>query len=295
MRHMPSPLTPEVRAAHARDCAEIAALLARHDSPNLRALHWYDLPLEEAVSARGQQRVEEWNRSERREDEIAGNYDLVNLYWAPASGDGQEQSGAAVWNCKALDGRPWFDGRSAVRDALEEHAAEIAAEYRDVADRIGTHPDNASLVDRGRWTGMFLYGAKGLRNDELCARCPTTARVVESLPLCRNFGFAMFSGLDPHTHVEPHCGSSNLRLRHHLGVDVPEPAASRLRVGREWRSWEPGKSFAFDDSFEHEVVHEGELPRVVLVVDMWYPGLTAADVAVLSRPVFARFGKVSRA
>jgi hypothetical protein len=43
---------------------------------------------------------------------------------------------------------------------------------------------------------------------------------------------------------------------------------------------------AFDDSFEHEVVHMGERPRVVLVVDLWHPALTPEDVAVLGDPVF---------
>jgi len=288
-------LTPEVLAAHARDCAHVAALLARHDGPNLRALHWYDLPIHEAVSPVGQARIVEWNRAQRQEDEIAGNYDLVNLYYAPAPGDGLEASGATVWRCESLDSRPWFDGDSPTRRALEAAAEDVIAEFSAVAARIGTHPDNGSLVDRGRWTGMFLYGAKGIRNEELCALCPRTARLVESFALCRNFGFAMFSGMEPHTHVAPHCGSSNLRLRHHLGVDVPEPAASRLRVGTEWRSWERGKTLAFDDSFEHEVVHEGERTRVVLVVDVWHPGLTRADVAVLSDPVFGRFGKIARA
>src|SRR5262245_16566567 len=290
----PGSLAP-LLAAHARDCDLLTALLAENDSPNLRSLFWYDLPVGVAASPRGQQKVAEWNLHERQEDEIAGNYDLVSLYYAPAPGDGLERSGATVWRCEALDSRPWFDGNSPVRRALEDNAEAVIAEYDSIAGRILTHPDNASLVDRGRWTGMFLYGAKGVRNDELCALCPKTTRLVESLPLCKNFGFAMFSGMEPHTHVTPHCGSSNLRLRHHLGIDVPEPAAGRLRVGREWQHWERARSFAFDDSFEHEVVHEGDQARVVMVVDVWHPGLSGQDVAVLSHPVFSRFGKVSRA
>lgn len=280
---------------HAQDCALVLALLGEHPSRRLSSLHWYDLPLLEAVSPAGQARVARWNREQRQQDEIAGNYDIVNLYYAPPSGDGLARSGATVWRCEALDSRPWFDGDSPVRRQLEENAEAIIAEYLAAADQLGTHPDNVSLVDRGRWTGMFLYGAKGLRNEALCARCPTTARVLESLPLCRNFGFAMFSGMEPHTHVAAHCGSSNLRLRHHLGLDVPEPGAGRLRVGDEWRHWARARTLAFDDSFEHEVVHEGDQARVVLVVDVWHPDLTPTDVQVLSHPVFARFGKAARA
>ena len=30
------------------------------------------------------------------------------------------------------------------------------------------------------------------------------------------------------------------------------PTGCRLRVGREWRTWQPGKCLVFDDSYEHE-------------------------------------------
>lgn len=40
------------------------------------------------------------------------------------------------------------------------------------------------------------------------------------------------------------------------------------------RSWQEGKFLIFDDSFEHEVWHEGEGLRLVLIVDFWHPDLT---------------------
>ena len=36
----------------------------------------------------------------------------------------------------------------------------------------------------------------------------------------------------------------------HNGPQVP--TGCRLRVGREWRTWQPGKCLVFDDSYEHE-------------------------------------------
>ena len=39
-----------------------------------------------------------------------------------------------------------------------------------------------------------------------------------------------------------------------------------------------------------EVVHDGDLARVVLSVDVWHPDLSDDDIAVLSHPVFHRFG-----
>jgi hypothetical protein len=282
---------------HLRNCASVRRLLRQHDSHNLQNLYWYDMRLVDAVRWRGIARVLWWNLTGRKQDEIAGNYGQKNLYWAPPPVSAEESrrlSNATVWRCATLDSRPWHDGPNPVRRALEAHAEEIQAEFRVIAERIATHPDNTSLTDRGRWTGLFLYGAGGVRNEELAQSFPRTMSVLESLPLCRNFGFAMFSGMDPHTHVAAHSGSSNLRLRHHLGLTVPEPGKSRLRVGEEWREWRQGETFAFDDSFEHEVLHEGDLARVVLVVDVWHPGLGPNDIAVLENPVFQRFGKVSK-
>lgn len=41
-----------------------------------------------------------------------------------------------------------------------------------------------------------------------------------------------------------------------------------------FRTWKEGKLFVFDDSFEHEVWHNGTTTRLVLIVDVWHPELT---------------------
>ena len=119
---------------------------------------------------------------------------------------------------------------------------------------------------------------------------PETTKLVEQLPLCANFGFVMFSGLEPRSHIAPHCGSSNLRQRVHLGVEVPEPDAARIRVGEDWRHWSQSKTVAFDDSFEHEVVHDGEQERIVLSVDLWHPALSEVEIRVLGDRALKSFG-----
>ena len=83
---------------------------------------------------------------------------------------------------------------------------------------------------------------------------------------------------------------SNLRLRNHLSIDIPEPKAAKIRVGNEWRYWDQGKSMAFDDSYEHEVMHKGNRLRVILSVDIWHPSLTKKEIKILSHPVFKNFG-----
>jgi hypothetical protein len=278
---------------HVRQCRSVRRLLREYDSPNLRELYWYDLRLSDAVSWRGILRVLLWNLRPRERDEIAGNYDLVNLYHAPPAGDGLRAPAPTVWHCRSLVSPPFHDEDSPTRRALEGSASLIVDEYRKLAGHLGLHPDNASLTTDGRWTGLFLHGARGVRNEDACRRCPETARVVEALPLCRSFGFVMFSGLEPGSHVAAHTGSSNLRLRHHLGVEVPEPDAAFIRVGTEQRGWRQGRVIAFDDAYAHEVHHRGQRLRVVLSVDVWHPGLSARDVECLSHPVFQGFGRAA--
>lgn len=43
------------------------------------------------------------------------------------------------------------------------------------------------------------------------------------------------------------------------------------------RSWKEGKVLIFDDSFEHEVWHNGTNVRLVLIVDVWHPDLTEEE------------------
>ena len=76
----------------------------------------------------------------------------------------------------------------------------------------------------------------------------------------------------------------------HLGVEVPEPDAARIRVGEDWRHWSQSKTVAFDDSFEHEVVHDGEQERIVLSVDLWHPALSEVEIRVLGDRALKSFG-----
>jgi aspartate beta-hydroxylase len=100
--------------------------------------------------------------------------------------------------------------------------------------------------------------------------------------------------MKPGTHLRAHCGPSNLRLRVHLGVDVPSAGGWNIRVGDEVRQWREGECLVFDDSWEHEVWHEAtpgdaqrmggpagpgagcgadSRARVVLIVDIWHPAI----------------------
>ena len=134
---------------------------------------------------------------------------------------------------------------------------------------------HSRVVHAGGWSDVQLYS--GCRRDRAhCALCPATASVIAQQPRLNSviFGSHFFSRLAPGTHLSKHCGPSNFRLRCHLALVVP--AGVRIRVGEEVREWRPGQCLIFDDSFEHEVWHEGTEDRVVLICDLWHPDVDLA-------------------
>ena len=85
----------------------------------------------------------------------------------------------------------------------------------------------------------------------------------------------MFSILDAKTRIPPHTGVNNTKLTVHVPLIVP-PGCT-YRVGGEWREWQPGNAFVFDDTIEHEARNDGDAPRAVLIFDIWNPFLSPAE------------------
>ena len=56
-----------------------------------------------------------------------------------------------------------------------------------------------------------------------------------------------------------------------------------LRVADNYLQWSEGEIFVFDDSFDHEVWHSNENneARIVLIMDLWHPQLSAEKRASL--------------
>lgn len=252
-------------------------------------LFWYDQKLNDVLGWRGILKFIGFSLSSNRNDEIAGNYNVKRLYNAPAINDGLSSSGATVWNYTRLKNPPIID-HNEITELLESKADLIIEEYKKNIDKIITHPDNDSLAKDGTWSGIFLYGVGGKKDPRYESFFKETYALVDQLPISKNFGFVLISKLSPGIRIAPHCGSSNLRFRYHLGLDVPEPDKVKIRVGNEWRYWQEGKAYGFDDSFNHEVIHDGQKDRVVLIVDAWNPDLTQEEISIFDNPVFHDFG-----
>ena len=147
------------------------------------------------------------------------------------------------------------------------------------------------------WTSYFLWtdGDLQVRAKE---QNPETFAVLDRLPLCDLTGYSptvVFSVLQPHTHIPPHTGSTNVRLLTHLPLLLPGPA--RFRVGNETRMWRMGEAWVFDDSIEHEAWNDADQQRVILILDVWNPLLSEAERLLVGRMLQAfktlRSGKVA--
>jgi aspartate beta-hydroxylase len=90
----------------------------------------------------------------------------------------------------------------------------------------------------------------------------------------------LYSLLAPHTRIPPHTSSTNARLIVHLPLIVP--GGCRFRVGNETREWEEGKAWVFDDTIDHEAWNDSGHLRVILMIDVWNPYLTAAEREMVS-------------
>uniref|UniRef100_W8AKP8 Aspartyl/asparaginyl beta-hydroxylase n=1 Tax=Ceratitis capitata TaxID=7213 RepID=W8AKP8_CERCA len=138
-----------------------------------------------------------------------------------------------------------------------------------------------SLRDTGNWQQFELY-SRGQQRFKNCQKAPITCGMIEKFTAasgCRR-GQVKFSVMQAGTHVHAHCGPTNCRLRAHLGLVVPK--GTHLRVAEEERTWTEGEFLIFDDSFEHEVWHNGTSFRLVLIVDVWHPDLSVHQRRTLS-------------
>lgn len=78
-----------------------------------------------------------------------------------------------------------------------------------------------------------------------------------------------YSLLKPGTHIVPHKGYddySEKMFRYHMGMIVPEGDIA-IRVEKDIRKWENGKSFVFDDFLIHEAWNFTCKNRIVLIID----------------------------
>ncbi len=180
-----------------------------------------------------------------------------------------------------LDRRPWWEPAAcALAVDLESHSQEIREEIL-ALDPSRYTPESERIPRAGDWDVVFFY-ERGRRHDEVCDACPETTRVIEGDRAMRTAaGLIYVSRMGPGTHIQAHRGPTNVRVRCHLGIAVPDGDCA-IRVEDQSRHWSEGRCLVFDDSFEHEAWNHTTDDRIVLIVDLWHPGLSSGEVHLLA-------------
>jgi hypothetical protein len=276
--------------AHLSDVSDSAVLRIREH------LYFYDLQMGFVVSYQGLLYVlwcHLWS-GYRGLDVTAKNHGLSMWYFKPYEAGDPKVRNPTKWKFDVLESSPFPE--NIVQDSvnkLRAHAVEIRQEFEQkMAPSMNPHPDSKTEMEGGSWEWNFLYGTTG-KNHEVCKRVPKTHAVVTSLPVTYNYGFVFFSRIKPGTHIKKHTGCTNLRIRLHLGVQIPTEEGGyvpTIRVGTEHHPWKQDDVLVFDDAFEHEITYEGKQERAVFIVDVWHPQVTLKERELLSYEGFGPFG-----
>ena len=178
---------------------------------------------------------------------------------------------------------PWLDSIEAATDDIRaelinvlQDGPSVLVPYVDIP--AGMPLDQWRELNQSRRWGVYYLWHEGVAIADHIARCPRTVAALEAWPRCEVPGCsptAVFSILDAKTRIPGHTGVSNTRLIVHLPLIVPPGCG--FRVGGERREWQPGKAFVFDDTFEHEAWNDSDVPRAVLILDIWSPHVSAAE------------------
>ncbi|XP_072427662.1 aspartyl/asparaginyl beta-hydroxylase isoform X5 [Chiloscyllium punctatum] len=200
---------------------------------------------------------------------------------------------ASVWqrslyNVNGLKAQPWWTtketGYTELVKTLERNWKLIRDEGLAVMDneRGFFLPEDENLREKGDWSQFTLW-QQGRRSEKSCKQVPKTCALFEKFPEstgCKR-GQIKYSVMHPGTHVWPHTGPTNCRLRIHLGLVIPKQGCA-IRCANETREWKEGKVIIFDDSFEHEVWQDANSYRLIFIVDVWHPELTPQQRRSLS-------------
>jgi len=140
--------------------------------------------------------------------------------------------------------------------------------------------------DLSGWSKFFMMNQGTLVQNNI-KQSPDTYNILKQ---CHNtmtdclFGYQFFSVLSAGSVIEEHQGPTNIRLRCHISIQIPDLDARDtclMEVDGRVLEWKKKDFIMFDDSLIHKVVYKtntlNTLDRVVLLVDFWHPDLTTNE------------------
>lgn len=181
--------------------------------------------------------------------------------------------------------------RALIDTALFPWIAELDRRWEAIRDEaVGLRPqdipslgdlsfDHGRIAADRRWKSFFLKGY-GYRMGDNYQRAPVTAALIDKIP---GLVTANFSVLEAGGHIPRHWGLTKGMLTYHLALKVPaerEKCRMTIEEGDTLHilSWQEGRSFVFDDMFNHEVWNESADDRYILLIQIRRPCRGIASV-----------------
>jgi Aspartyl/Asparaginyl beta-hydroxylase len=185
--------------------------------------------------------------------------------------------------CSHLTGRPVWPSDE-ICELLERNVDMFREEFATIDPneyQVDARDHIAGLTDGRNWTVFPFYDGYGNLQVDNARKCPRIAEFLASRPGFGGMGcMAFFSIMNPKTHVPPHTSELNIRMRYHLGIEVPE-SDIQFRIHDQRITWKQDRCIKIDDSYEHEVFQESDHRRVVFVVDAPHPELRPEELEFL--------------
>ena len=169
---------------------------------------------------------------------------------------------------------------------IRAEALSLASHLQDVPRFHDVMPEQAAIsANDGRDWHVFLLKAYGLEFPGRLAACPKLAGLLDATPAVVS---ATLSFMAPHKHIPAHRGPFRGVLRYYLVLSMPRAAdggpAAVLRVDGVDHRLGDGEDLLWDDTYEHEVWNDSDSVRIVLLLDVWRPGMPV-DMELLSRVI----------
>lgn len=203
--------------------------------------------------------------AEQKYDKIALNHGIRRLMVGGFDGE-------IIWDHPAINKRIIRSDK--IISELENNFREFQAEVKNCLDSLQKFPDSDTLTnDNGLWSYVPFYNKDGTAVESMHQRCPIISQYLSTLDVNTILGFVFISSVSSRTRIFPHNGSTSLRQRYHFGLEIPDNGTSQIRIGDCWVKWQEGKAFGFNDAVNHEVVHDAEGTRTLLIIDVWADGV----------------------
>jgi hypothetical protein len=117
-----------------------------------------------------------------------------------------------------------------------------------------------------KWRSIFIFGfGEFTKTGE--SQFPSLQKFI--LENKKKISLVFFSTLESGKIIPPHKGNNPFVLRTQIGISIPDPENTMLRVEDKEFKLKDGEIMCFDDTLLHSAENNSKLSRTVLIIDVY--------------------------